>query len=82
MVPTFHVFNANQGITLEKTVPTTDALTTIGQPLVTTNQSVQNRSVDYAEKRDTLLPTALLMTTGIITTSSKMKGMLETELVT
>ena len=36
----------------------------------------------YAERRDTLLPTALLTMTGMIMTSLRMRDMLETELVT
>ena len=38
--------------------------------------------MDSAEKRDTLSPTALLMITGTITMSLRMRDMLGTELVT
>ena len=81
-VPISPAFNADQGTTSERTVPTTVALTTTGQPLVTTNQFVQNKSVDYAKRRDTLSPTALLMTTRTIIISSRTRDMLGTELVT
>ena len=38
--------------------------------------------MDYAEIRDTLSPTALLMMTGMIMMSLRMRDMLETESVT
>ena len=82
MDPTSLAFNANQGITSEKTVLTTVAPTAIEQLQVTTNLSVPNESVGYAEKRDTLLPTALLMMTEMTIISSRIRDMLETELVT
>ena len=82
MVPISLAFNANQGITSGRTVLTTIALTITGQPLVTTNQSVQSKSVGYAKRKDTLLPTALLMMTGMITTSLRTRDMLGTESVT
>ena len=82
MVPTSLVFNADQRTISERTVPTTIALTATGQPLAITNQFVQNESVDYAEKRDILLPTALLMMTGMIMMLSRMRDMLEIESVT
>ena len=82
MVPTSLVFNADQRTISERTVPTTIALTATGQPLITTNWSVQSKSVDYAEKRDILLPTALLMMTGMIMMLSRMRDMLEIESVT
>ena len=81
-VPISPAFNADQGTTSERTVPTTIALTATGQSLVTTNQFVWNKSVDYAKKRDTLLPTALLMTTGTITISLRTRNMLGTKSVT
>ena len=61
---------------------TTIALTATGQPLAITNWFVQNKSVDYAERRDISSPTAPLMTTGIIMMSSRMRDMLGTESVT
>ena len=82
VVPTSLAFNADQGTTSERTILTTIALTAIGQPLVITNQSVLSKSVGCAERRDTLLPTALSMMTGMITTLSRMRDMLGTELVT
>ena len=81
-VPISLVFNANLGTISKRTVLTTIALTATGQPLVTTNQFVQNKSVDYAKRRDTLSPTALSTMTGMITMSSRMRDMLGTELVT
>ena len=81
-IPISLAFNADQGIISERTVLTTIALTATGQPLVTINQSVQNKSVGYAKKRDILLPTALLMMTGMIMIPSRMRNMLGTELVT
>ena len=75
-------FNAGLETTLERIAPTTVALTATEQLLDTTNQSVQNRSVGYTERRDTLLPTALLTTTGMTMTSLRTRDMLETELVT
>ena len=81
-VPISLAFNADQGIISERTVLTTIALTATGQPLVTINQSVQNESVGYAKKRDILLPTALSIMTGMIMTSSRIRNMLGTELVT
>ena len=82
MVPISLVFNVNQGTISGRTVPTTIALTATGQPLVTINQSVQSESVDYAKRRDTLLPTALLMMTGMIMMSLRTRDMLGTESVT
>ena len=82
MVPISLALNAHQGTTSGRTVLTIIALTAIEQPLVTTNQSVQSKSVGYAERRNTLLPIALLTMTGMITTSLKMRDMLGTELVT
>ena len=82
MIPTSLVFNADLGTISERTVLTTVALTAIGQPLVTTNQFVLSESVDYAEKRDTLSPTAPSMMTGMIMISSRMRDMLGTALVT
>ena len=81
-VPISLAFNANQRTTSERTVLTTIALTAIGQPQVITNQSVLSESVGCAERRDTLLPTALLMMTGMIMMSSRMRDMLGTESVT
>ena len=82
VVPISLAFNANQGTTSGRTVLTIIALTATGQPLVTTNQSVQSESVGYARRRDTLLPTALLTMTGMIMTSLRTRDMLGTELVT
>ena len=82
MVPISLVFNADLGTISGRTVPTTIALIATGLPLVTTNQFVQSKSVDYAKRRDTLLPTALLMMTRTITTSLRMRDMLGTESVT
>ena len=82
MVPISLVFNADLGIISGRTVPTTIALTAIEQPLVTTNQFVQSESVDYAERRDTLSPTALSTMTGTIAMSSRTRDMLGTESVT
>ena len=82
MVPTSLVFNADLGITSERTVPTTVALTATGQPLAITNQFVQNESVDYAKRRDISLPTTPLTMTGMIIMSSRMRDMLGTESVT
>ena len=82
MVPTSLAFNANQGTTSERTILTTIALTAIGQPQVIINQSVLSESVGCAKRRDTLSPTALSMMTGMITMSSRMRDMLEAELVT
>ena len=82
VVPISLVFNANLGTISERTVLTTIALTTIGQPLVTTNQFVQSETVDYAERRDTLSPTAPLMTTRMIMMSLRIRDMLGTESVT
>ena len=81
-VPTSLAFNANLGTISERIVPTTTALTAIGQPLAITNWFVLNENVDYAERRDISLPTAHLMTTGMIMMSSRMRDMLGTELVT
>ena len=81
-VPISLAFNADQGTTLGRTVLTTVAFTATGQPLVTTNQSVQSKSVGYAERRDILLPIALSTMTGMITTILRMRDMLGTELVT
>ena len=75
-------FNAGLETTLVRIAPTTVALTATEQLLDTTNQSVQNRSAGYTERRDTLLPTALLTTTGMTMTSLRTRDMLETELVT
>ena len=82
MVPTSLAFNADQGITSERTVLTTIVLTATGQPLVIINQSVLSESAGYAKRRDTLSQTALLTMTGTITTSSRMRDMLGTKLVT
>ena len=82
MVPTSPAFSVNQGITLGRTILTTVALTTTEQPQVTTNLSVQSKSVDHAERRDILLPTALSMTIGMTMTSLRMRDMLGTESVT
>ena len=82
VVPTSFAFNADQGTTSERTVLTTIALTATGQPLVITNQSILSESVGCAKRRDTLSPTALLTTTGTITTLSRMRDMLGTEWVT
>ena len=82
VVPTSLAFNADQGITSERTVLTTIVLTATGQPLVIINQSVLSESAGYAKRRDTLSQTALLTMTGTITTSSRMRDMLGTELVT
>ena len=82
MIPISLAFNADLGTILGRTVPTTIAPTTIGQLLITTNLFVLNESVDYAERRDILSPTALLTMTGMTTITSRTKGMLETELVT
>ena len=81
-VPISLAFNADQGTTSGRTVLATIAFTATGQPLVTANQSVQSKGVGYAERRDTLLPIALSMMTGMIMTSLRMRGMLGTELVT
>ena len=75
-------FNAGLGATLEKIALTTIALTATGQLPDTTNQSVQNESAGYAERRDTLSPAALLMMTGMTMMSLRTRDMLETELVT
>ena len=82
MVPIFLAFSADQGTTLGKTVPTTIALTATGQLLVTINQSVWNGSVGYIKRRDILSPTAFSTMTGMTMMSLRMRGMLETELVT
>ena len=82
MVPISPAFNADPGTTSGKTVLTTAALTATGQPLATTNQFAQNKNAGSAERRDISLPTAHLMTTGMITMSSRMRDMLGTELVT
>ena len=82
VIPISLAFNANQGTTSERTVLTTVAHIATGQPLVTTNQSVQSESVGYAKRRDTLSPTALSTMTGMITTSSRTRDMLGTESVT
>ena len=52
------------------------------QPLVTTNLSVQSGSVSYAERRDILLPTALLTTTGMTTMFLRTRGILGTKSMT
>ena len=75
-------FNAGLGTTLGRIALTSIALTIIGQLPDTTNQSVQNGSAGYAKRRDILLPTALLMMTGMTMTSLRMRNMLETESVT
>ena len=72
-------FNASLGITLGRITPITVALTATGQLPDTTNQSVQNGSVGYAKRRDTLSPTALLMMTGITMMSLRTRDMLEIE---
>ena len=82
MVPISLAFNPNQGTISGRTVLTTIALTATGQPLVTINQSVQSKSVDYAKRRDILSPTAHSTMTGMIIMSSRMRDMLGTELVT
>ena len=82
VVPISLVFNADPGTISKRTVLTTIALTATGQPLVTTNWFVWSKSVDYAERRDTSLPTAPSMITGMIMMSSRMRNMLGTELVT
>ena len=65
-----------------RTVLTTIALIATGQPLVTTNLFVQSKSANYTKRRDRLSPIAHLMMTGMTTTSSRMRGILETESVT
>ena len=82
MVPISLVFNADQGTISGRTVLTTIALTATGQPWVTTNWSVQSKSVDYGKKRDTLSSIALSTMTGTITMSSRMRDMLGTKSVT
>ena len=82
VVPISLDFNADLGTISKKTIPTTIALTATGQPLVTTNWFVQSESVDYAKRRDTSLPTAPSMMTGMIMMSSRMRDMLGTESVT
>ena len=82
MVPISPAFNASQGTTLERIASTTVALTTTGQLLDTTNWSVQTESMGYAKRKDTLLPTAPLMMTGMTMTSLRTRDMLEAELVT
>ena len=82
MVPISLAFNANQGTISGRTVLTTIALTATGQPLVTINQSIQSKSVDYAKRRNILSPTAHSTMTGTIITLSRMRDMLGTELVT
>ena len=82
MVPIFPAFNAGQGTTLGRIAPTTVALTAIEQLPDITNQSIQSKSVGYAERKNTLLPTALLTITGMTITSSRMRDMLGTESVT
>ena len=82
VVPISLAFNADQGTTSGRTVLATIAFTATGQPLVIANQSVQSKSVGYAERRDILLPIALSTMTGMITTILRMRDMLGTELVT
>ena len=82
MVPISPAFNAALGTTSEKIVLTTAASTATGLPLATTNQFAQNENVGFAERRDILLPTVHLMTTGMITMSSRMRDMLGTKSVT
>ena len=81
-VPTSPAFNADLGTTSEKIVLTTTALTATGRPLATTNRFAQNGNVGSAEKRDILLPTVHLTTTGMIMMSLRTRDMLGTELVT
>ena len=82
MVLTSPTFNASLETTLGRIAPTIIALTAAEQLQDTTNWSVQNRSIGYAEKKDILLPTALLMMTGMTMMSLRTRDMLETELVT
>ena len=82
MVPTSLAFNTSPEIISERIVPTTTALTATGQPLAITNQFVQNKNADSAERRDISSPTVHLTTTGMIMMSSRMRDMLGTESVT
>ena len=82
MVLASPTFNASLGTILEIIVLTTIALTATGQLPDTINLSVQNGSVGYAKRKDTLLPTALLMMTGMTMMSLRTRNMLETESVT
>ena len=59
-----------------------DNFRTLCITLVITNQFVQNESVDYAKRRDTLSPTALLTMTGTIMMLLRTRDMLGTESVT